>query len=162
KLERVEGPPARRLDVGGTLDQYGTARGSEGSFFAQASAQVAEPLVLSAGYEQLHQFGFVDHRINATAYLRASESLLLSGRFAFSPGAQTVAHTDTSGSAELRFASFVSGLVTVRHLAFSDNGVTIVGPGVRLDFGAASLLLQAGAVFSTVNSTQGYGQGRFE
>jgi YaiO family outer membrane protein len=162
KLAPLSAPTAFRLDLGGTLDRYGTPRGTEGQFFAQCSWQTTDALVLSAGYEQLHQFGEVDYRLNATGYLRAGESVQLNARFALSPSASTIARWEASGGGEVRLASFVSAVATVRHLDFSNNGVTIVGPGVRLDWGPASLLLQGGPVFSTVNSTQAYGSGRLE
>lgn len=162
KLARTAAPVRGRLDAGGTVDGYDTARGTEGSFFAQGSWQVTAPLVLSAGYEQLHQFSQVDHRLNLTAYLNPTSALQLGARVAVSPGAHTIANWDAAVSAEQRLASFVSALVTVRHLDFSDNGVTIVGPGVRLGYAAFSLLLSGGPVFSTVFSTQAFGQGRLE
>ena len=161
KLARLQ-PPSRRVDAGGTIDRYDTARGREGSFFAQASVQASEALVLSAGYEQLRQFGFVDHRINATGYLRASDDLLLSARLAVSPDAKTIANWELAGNAELRLASFATALFGARHPDFSNNGVTLFGPGARLDWGSFTLAVQAGAVYSTASALSGYGQARLE
>lgn len=162
KLARTAAPLTARLDAGGTLDRYDTARDVEGSFFAQGSWQAAAPLVLSAGYEQLHQFGQVDHRLNLSGYLNPADALQLGARLAVSPGAKTIANWDAAFSAEQTVAAPVHVLVTVRHLDFSDNGVTIVGPGVRLGCAAFSLLLSGGPVFSTVFATQFFGQGRLE
>ncbi len=162
KLARAGPRQLHRLDAGGTLDQYNTARDFEGSFFAQVSAQLAAGFVLSAGYEQLRQFGQVDHRVNLTAYLNATDTLQLSARVAVSPGANTIANWDAGVSAEQRVASFASALLLLRHLDFSDNGVTILGPGVRFLYGSFSLLLSGGPVFSSVFDTQAFGQGRLE
>ena len=148
------------IDDGST--HYNTPRNLEGSFFAQGSWQVTGPLVLSAGYEQLHQFGQVDHRLNLAAYFNPVDSLQLGARIAVSPSANTIANWDAALSAEQKIASFVSALVTLRHLDFSDNGVTILGPGLRLSYAPLSLLLSGGPVFSTVFSTQAFGQGRLE
>ena len=162
KLARLE-PRPRRFDAGGTVDRYDKAeRGTEGSFFAQGSVQASEALVISAGYEQLRQFGFVDHRANATSYLRAGDDLLLSARLAVSPSASTIANWELGGSAELRLAPWAAALVSLRHLDFSNNGVTLFGPGVRLDRGPLSLLLQGGLVYSTTTALAGYGSAKLE
>lgn len=50
----------------------------------------------------------------------------------------------------------------MRHLDFSNNGITIFSPGARFEWGLLSLLLQGGAVYSSVNALAGYGQGRIE
>ena len=162
KLARTAEPTRRRLDAGGTLDSYNTPRNLEGSFFAQGSWQAADPFVISAGYEQLHQFGQVDHRINLTGFLNPSDDLQLSGRIAVSPGANFIAKWEAAFSAEQRLASFANALLTVRHLDFSDNGVTILGPGLRLSRASFSLLLSGGPVFSTAFSTQAFGLGRLD
>ena len=100
------------IDDGST--HYNTPRNLEGSFFAQGSWQVTGPLVLSAGYEQLHQFGQVDHRLNLAAYFNPVDSLQLGARIAVSPSANTIANWDAALSAEQKIASFVSALVTLR------------------------------------------------
>lgn len=162
KLAATAGPATRRLDAGGIYDSYDTNRGREGSFFLQGSALVAAPLVLSAGYEQLRQFGLVDHRLNLTAYLNPAESLQLGARLAVSPGAQTIAGWDATLSAEQRVWTAASALLSVRHLHFTGNGVTIVGPGVRLSKGPLALVVSGGPVFSTAFATQAFAQGRLE
>lgn len=162
KLRLAVPKPARRFDAGGSVDHYNTARDFEGAFFAQGSAQLAPSFVLSAGYEQLRQFGQVDHRLNLTAYLNPTQALSLGARLAVSPTGNTVANWETSISAEQRAAAFASVLLNLRHLDFTGNGVTIVGPGVRFFAGAFSLLLSGGPVFSSVFATQAFGQGRLE
>ena len=155
------GPPAWRFDAGGQLDGN-SVRGVEGSLFVQASFRALAPLVISAGYEQLHQFGEVDHRLNAGAYLRPFAALVLNARVAISPTADTVGPWEASGGAELKLAAPVTALLNVRHLDFPAEGVTIVGGGARVDVGRLALIGQGGLVASTVNSLQGFGTGRVE
>jgi len=162
KLARTEGPPARRVDAGGGLDSYSNFRGTEGMFFAQCSLQAAENFVASVGYEQLHQFGEVDHRVNGTGYLNVGDSLTFSGRFAWSPTAKTIAAWELTGGPEWRISQAFSTLLTIRHLDFTGNGVTIFSAGVRLNRGSASLLLQGGPTYSTVNPLTGFGSARLE
>ena len=161
KLAASSGPPAWRFDAGGQLDGN-SVRGVEGSLFVQASFRALAPLVISAGYEQLHQFGEVDHRLNAGAYLRPFAALVLNARVAISPTADTVGPWEASGGAELSLAAPVTALLNVRHLDFPAEGVTIVGGGARVDVGRLALIGQGGLVASTVNSLQGFGTGRVE
>ena len=161
KLEQSNGALAFRFDSGGQVDSYDT-RGTEGSFFVQGSWQVLNALVLSGGYEQLHQFGQMDHRFNLGAYLLPVDGLLLTARVAVSPSENTIAPWEASGGVELHVAGPVTALANVRHLDFSNQGVTIVGGGVRIDSGAWSLMGQGGFVYSTTVATQGFGTGRVE
>jgi YaiO family outer membrane protein len=162
KLANAVEPPRFRLDGGGVLDGYNTDRGLEGSFFLQGSWQALAELVLSAGYEQLHQFGAVDHRANAGFFLHPFAALLLNGRVAISPTADTIAPWEASGGADLSIAGPVTGTAMVRHLDFPNQGVTIFGAGARLDFERTSIVLQGGLVYSTAADLQGYGLGRLE
>ncbi len=162
KLADSAGPPAGRLDTGGQLDSYNTDRNVEGSFFVQGSWQAMDSLVLTGGYEQLRQFGFVDHRVNVGAYVHPSEGLLLNAKVAISPTADSIAPWEASGGAELQVYGPVTALANVRHLAFTDNGVTIFGGGARVDVGAVSIMAQGGVVVSTVNSLQAFGLVRVE
>lgn len=164
KLEGANGPLAWRFDSGGQIDSYdkNSGRGNEGSFFVQGSWQLASSLVLSGGYEQLHQFGQVDHRFNLGGYLHPLDGLLLTARVAVSPSENTIAPWEASGGVELHVAGPITALANVRHLDFSNQGVTIVGGGARFDSGAWSLMAQGGAVFSTINATQAFGTGRVE
>jgi len=162
KLAGTAGPLLWRFDAGGQLDSYDVDRGIEGSFFVQASWRPLDPLVVSAGYEQLHQFGQVDHRLNVGAYLHPFAALVLSAKVAISPTADTVAPWEASGGAELKVAAPVTALANVRHLDFPNEGVTIVGGGARVDVGSVSLIGQGGLVASTTNSLQAFGSGRIE
>ena len=119
-------------------------------------------LVLSGGYEQLHQFGQVDHRFNLGGYLHPIDGLLLTARVAVSPSEKTIAPWEASGGIELHVAGPVTALANVRHLDFSNQGVTIVGGGARLDIDAWSIMGQGGFVYSTISATQAFGTGRIE
>jgi YaiO family outer membrane protein len=162
KLAQAAGPLTGRFDTGGQVDSYDTPRNVEGSFFVQGSWQALESLVISGGYEQLRQFGFVDHRLNVGGYLHPIDGLLLNVKVAISPTADSVAPWEASGGVEMKLYGPLTGLANVRHLDFSDNGVTIVGAGARVDVGAVSLTAQGGAVFSTRDDLQGFGAGRIE
>lgn len=161
KLAGTRGPLTRRFDAGGQVDGYDT-RSTEGSFFAQGSWQAVPSLVLSAGYEQLHQFGEVDHRVNAGFYLSPINRVLLNTRLAVTPTADTVAPWDLTAGADIRIARPVTGLLSVRHLDFSNQGVTIMGAGLRIDSGRWSLSGQGGLVTSTIADLAGYGTLRVE
>lgn len=162
KLAGSAEAPAWRFDAGGQVDRYDTDRGTEGSFFVQGSLQAAAALVVTGGYEQLHQFGSIDHRANLGAYLHPVGPLLISARVAISPTADTVAPWEVSGGADLHIHGPLTALASVRHLDFDTEGVTIVGGGVRLDIDRWSLSGQGGAVLSTVNPTQAFGVGKVE
>jgi len=174
KLAGAAGPPAGRFDAGGQVDSYDTPRNVEGSFFVQGSWQALSSLVVSGGYEQLHQFGQTDHRFNIGGYLHPYDPLLLTVRVALSPSANTIAPWEASGGAELHVAGPVTALANVRHLDFpatqdsvthaaiAANGVTIVGAGARLDLDAWSVSAQGGLVFSTRDDLQAFGVGRVE
>src|SRR5215470_2247225 len=163
KLAGAAEPPRFRFDAGGQVDDYYQGdRGTEGSFFVQGSFRVAAPVVVTGGYEQLHQFGKLDHRANVGAYVHPIDALLLSARFAVSPTADTIARWEASGGADLHVVGPLTLLSSVRHLDFSNEGVTIVGGGARIDIGRWSLSGLGGAAFSTVNDTQAFGQGKLE
>jgi len=162
KLSRAAAPLTWRFDSGGQVDSYDTSRGTEGSFFVQGSWQALDSLVLSGGYEQLHQFGATDHRLNFGAYLHPIDALLLTGKVAISPTADTIAPWEASGGAELHLVGPLTATTNVRHLDFSNQGVTIFGGGVRLDLGRFSIKGEGGVVYNTVNTLQGYGAGRVE
>jgi YaiO family outer membrane protein len=162
KLARTDEPRRARVDAGGQLDRYDTSRGTEGSFFVQGSDQVADALVISGGYEQLHQFGQTDHRLNLGAYLHPIDRLLLNARFAWSPSANTVATWEASGGVELLVAGPVTALVNTRHLDFPNQGVTLVGGGARVDVAPVSVTVQAGVTASTVNDLTAYVSARVE
>src|SRR5262249_57902805 len=102
--------------------------------------------VLSGGYEQLRQFGKVDHRFNLGGYLHPMDGLLLTARVAVSPTADTIAPWEASGGVELHVAGPVTALATLRHLDFSNQGVNIFGAGARIDAGARALLGQGRVV----------------
>jgi YaiO family outer membrane protein len=162
KLAASADPPSWRFDAGGQVDRFDTDRGTEGSFFVQGSFQAAAPLVVTGGYEQLHQFGSIDHRMNVGAYVHPLGGLLISARVAISPTADTVAPWEASGGAEVHVVGPLTALANVRHLDFDTEGVTIVGGGVRLDIDRWSLVGQGGVVASTVNPTQAFGVGKVE
>jgi YaiO family outer membrane protein len=159
KLARSADPPRFRFDAGGVVDSIDT-RGVEGSFFAQASWKAAASLVLSGGYEQLHQFGAVDRRLNAGGTLQPVDGLLLGVRLAISPTADTVAPWEASGGAEVALPGPLTGLLVTRHLDFENQGVTIVGAGVRLDVGRWSVSGQGGLVHSTINPVEAFAAAR--
>jgi len=163
KLAGAAEPARYRFDAGGQVDSYdlGT-RGAEGSLFVQGSWQVASPLVLSGGYEQLHQFGRVDQRLNLGAYVHPAEALVVTAHVAVSPTADTIAPWEAGAGAEVHVAGPFTALTSVRHLDFDAEGVTIVGAGARLDIGGWSLSGQGGAALSTVNATQAFGLGKIE
>src|SRR5262249_4849941 len=172
KLANAAAPPVARFDVGGQVDRYDSDRNVEGSFFVQGSWNALSSLVLSGGYEQLHQFGQTDHRVNIGGFVHPIDDLLLNIRLAISPSANTVASWELNGGAELHVGGPVTALAGVRHLDFKEgtpagatvaaNGVTIISAGARLDLGDWAITGQGGVVLSTRDSTQGYGAGKVE
>jgi len=163
KLGRAAAPRSRRVDVGGTVDQYSTARQTEGSFFAQVSAQLLDPFVLSVGYEELHRYGEIDRRLNAGFYLQAAERLLLHAQASAKTAPGFSSTWEAQADADLRLGRSISGLFLLRHLDYAAEGVNIVAPGLRFEpRDDVSLIAQAGAVFSTLRTTTAYALGRVE
>jgi tetratricopeptide (TPR) repeat protein len=163
KLARAAPALSRRIDVGGTVDHYDNVRNIEGSFFAQVGAKLSEPLVVSAGYEELHWFGQVDHRINAGFYLQASEGLLLHARGSFKTAPGFSSSWEALTDVDLRLSRSFAGLFLVRHLGYGAEGVNIVAPGLRFEPREGfAIIAQGGAVFSTVSATTAYALGRVE